>query len=1031
MRKIFTLLLGTLLLSLQLLAQNRTITGRVTDANGAAIAGASVQVKGTKTGTVTATDGTYSLSVPANSRTLLISAVGQTEQEVSIGSQTSISVSLQAGKQQNLQEVVVVGYGTQRRRDVTGSVGTVRAADIENKPFTSVDKALQGNVAGLQSSASSGAPGANQQIRIRGVSSLTASNEPLWVIDGVIANTGDASRLTTTANLLSTLNPNDIESISVLKDASAASIYGARAANGVIIVTTKRGRSGKTRFRFDTEVGQSSIAYQNPRYRPLSASEYLTLTGEGLANAGYTPAQIDASLTSLGKGNGTDFNWLDAVSQTGTQQQYNLSASGGNEKTTFYMSGGYFKQDGTIIKTNLEKYNGAIRLTNQATDRLSLNFNIDGGFVRQRTPLTGGSFGNPVLNAYFVLPTRSAYKADGSYNILTADFPNSGNFNTLAIMDLDKRLLKQFSLRGSAGGEYKILNNLRFSSNFGADMNTLEEDQYNNPFYGDGAVLASGSPTFGPNVQYNASTTGREYNYYTRLFNWTWTNLLNYRQNITKSGDFYANIRVGYEAQASREYRTSLQGRGFPLNLQLQWTASTATPTTASATINDYSFLSQFAIADFNFHDRIILSGSVRRDGSSRFSPDNKYGTFWSVGGSWNLDRENFMKDIAFFNQLKFRASYGVTGNAGINNYAYFQTYGIGTALTNGTSYNINYNSTPGSAPSNVGNPNLTWELNKPFDVGLDFSVLKGRLGITADYYYRKSTNLLLDVQLSRTSGFTSQTRNIGSLYNKGFELAINGTPVSTKDFTWNVNFNFATNKNRIISLPEGKDIASTISTVFLWRVGADPYSYYVRQYAGVDPANGDPLWYTDSTGKGTTNNYSSAQRFLYGSGSPKYFGGFTNTFRYKGFTLEAQLYYNFGNYVRDAWGSYYIGAGYGATFNKVTRILDRWTTQGQVTDIPKYVYNGNKSFESFSTFYLNKGDYIRLRDVRLGYDLPQSVVSKIHLSTASFYVRGSNLWTWVQDKNLPFDPEQGAASQTNLTVFIPKTLTVGLNIGF
>lgn len=1018
MRRFLMLMLGVLLLSSQLLAQSRTVTGRVTDANGAPIAGASVQVKGTNAGTVTKTDGTYSINVPGNSRTLTISALGQTAQDVAINGQATVNVSLNASSERSLQEVVVVGYGTQRRRDLTGSVASVKAADIENKPFSSVDKALQGQVPGLQSVAGSGAPGANQQILIRGISSINASNSPLWVVDGVILNTGDVSRLTTTANLLSTLNPNDLESITVLKDAASTSIYGSRGANGVILVTTKRGRAGKTKFRFDAEAGSSDIAYKNPKYRSLTASEYLMITGEGLGNAGYDQATIDATLKALGKGNGTDFNWLNALTQKGTQQQYNLSASGGTDKSTFYMSGGYFKQGGVSIKTDLERYNGAIRLTNQATDRLSLNMNLDGGFVRQHTPLAGGAFGNPILSSYFILPTLSAYKADGSYNILTPDFPTSSTYNTVALANMDKRYLKQFSLRGSVGAEYKILNNLRFNTNFGTDYNTLEEDQYNNPFYGDGAVLAPNSPTSGPNIQYNFTSTGRAYDYYTRYFNWTWTNTLNYRQNFSANGDFYGNIKVGYESQQSRGYLTGLQNTGFPLTMLLQYPASAATPKTATAQITDYSFLSQFAIADFNYHDRFILSGSYRRDGSSRFSPDHKYGSFWSVGGSWNVDREEFMRDIGFVSQLKLRASYGVNGNAGIGNYDYFQTYGFG----------FNYNSAPGSAPSNVGNPNLTWELNKPLDVGLDVTVLKNRLGITADYYNRKSEDLLLDVQLSRTSGFLSQRKNAGSMSNKGFELGINGTPVQFKDFTWNVNFNFAANKNKVTSLPDGKDISNGS---FLYRVGYDVQSFYVRQYAGVDPANGDPLWYTDSTGKSTTNNYSGAKRFLYGSASPKYFGGFTNTFRYKGFTLEAQLYYNFGNYVQDSWGAYYVGAGFGATFNKVARVLDRWTTPNQVTDIPKYVYGGNKSFQSFSTFYLNQGDFIRLRDLRLGYDLPKSIVSKAKISTASIYVRGSNLWTWVKDKNLPFDPEQGSASQTNLNVFIPKTITVGVNLGF
>ncbi len=996
----------------------RTVTGKVTDASGAPVSGASVQVQNTRAGTVTKDDGTFSLTVPANGKTLLISSVGQAVQQITIGSQANIMVTLGTGVDRTLQEVVVVGYGTQRRKDLTGSVGTVKGPDIENKPFGSLDKALQGAVAGLQSVAPSGAPGSNQQIRIRGISSINAGNEPLWVIDGAIANTGDASRLTTSANLLSTINPNDIESISVLKDASATAIYGSRGANGVIIVTTKKGRAGKTKFRFDTELGSSDIAYKNKKYQPLTASQYIDITREGLVNGGYNQATVDATLTSLGNGNGTDFNWLDAVTQKGQQQQYNLSASGGTEKSTFFMSGGYFKQGGTTVKTDFERYNGSIRLTNQATDKISLSMNLDGGFVRQHTPSNGGAFANPVLSSYFILPTRSAYKPDGSYNILTADFPTSSTFNTLALANLDKRYLKQFSLRGSVGGEYKILNNLKFNSNFSADFNSLEEDQYNNPFYGDGAVLATGSPTSGPNIQYNSTSTGRAYDYYTRYFNWTWTNTLNYRQNISRAGDIYANLKVGYESQQSKGYFTSLQGTGFPLTLLLQYPASTATPKTASATISDYSFLSQFGIADFNYKDKYILSGSYRRDGSSRFSPNHKYGNFWSIGGSWNMDRESFIQNITLINQLKFRGSYGVVGNGAIGNYDYFPSYGFG----------FNYNSSPGSAPTNVGNTNLTWELNKQFDLGLDFSILKNRVNITADYYDRKSSDLLLDVQLSRTSGFLSARRNVGALENKGFEFSLSGTPIQLKDFTWNINFNFATNKNRVRTLPDGKDIASG---TFLYRQGYDLQSFYVRQYAGADPANGDPLWYNDSTLKSTTNVYSTAQRFLYGSASPKYFGSLTNTFKFKGFTIDAQLYYNYGNYVYDSWGSYYVGAGFGATFNKVVRILDRWQKPGDVTDVPKYIYGGNKSFQSFSTFYLNKGDFIRLRNVQVGYDIPKSVLSKLNVSNAFFYVRGTNIWTWVKDKNLPFDPEQGVTSATNLNVFVPKTITFGINLGF
>lgn len=1017
MRKLISTLLVAMALVLNVAAQDRTISGRVTDASGQAVPGASVLVKGTQIGATTNAEGNFTLNVPANATTLQISSVNMTSQEVAIrGTSVDVALISSAG---NLQEVVVVGYGTQKKITLTGSPTTVKGSSLENKPFSSVDKALQGQVAGLQSVASSGAPGATQDIRIRGISSINAGNAPLWVIDGAIVNTGDASRLQTTANLLSTLNSNDIESITVLKDAASTSIYGSRAANGVILVTTKRGRAGKTKFRFDTEVGLNNIAFENDRNRPLNAKEYIELTREGLVNAGVTQTAIAATLTSLGSGNGVDFNWRDAVTRQGNQQQYNLSASGGAEKTAFYISAGYFKQDGTTITSDLKRYSGAVRIDNQTTNRLKLTVNLDGGFIKQNTPQNGGAFGNPILSAYFILPTRSAYKPDGTLNYLTPDFPTSGIFNTIATTSLDHRTLNTLSFRGSVSADYKILENLTFRSAYAADYNNLEEEQYNNPFYGDGVSLLGGSPQSGTGILYNPSTTGRVFNYYTRFYNYTFTNTLNYRQNIGSSGDIYANLKVGYESQLSKGYFNSLQGRGFPLTLALQQALSTATPTTATATISNYSFLSQFGILDVSYKNRYNLSGSYRRDGSSRFGSNNPYANFWSVGASWNVEQEKFLLDNKIITQLKLRASYGVNGNAAIGNYDYFPGYGFGA----------NYNSTPGSFPNNVGNLDLTWEENRPLDIGIDLGILRNRINVGVTYYKRKSSKLLLDVPLSATSGFLTVRQNIGALENKGIELTLSVVPVKTTDFTWNIDFNYANNKNKVTSLPDGKDI---LSGLFIIRPGFDVQSYFLREYAGVDPANGDPLWYTDSNRVATQNVYSTAQRLKRGqSASPKYFGSLTNTFNFKGFTLESQFYYSGGNHSFDAFNSFYLGAGAFPTFNKSSRILERWQNKGDVTDIPRYIYGGNKGFENSSSFYLNDASYIRLRNLQLGYMVPQSNIAKLGLSSAFFYVRGTNLITWVKDKNQPFDPEQGASSRSNLNEFIPKTIAVGLNLGF
>ncbi|NQW77928.1 MAG: TonB-dependent receptor, partial [Chitinophagaceae bacterium] len=518
------------------------------------------------------------------------------------------------------------------------------------------------------------------------------------------------------------------------------------------------------------------------------------------------------------------------------------------------------------------------RITNKATDKLTIGLNVNAGNVSQRAPLAGGAFGNPLLSTYFLLPTYSAYKPDGTYNYIL----NGGLHNTVALSEMDKRFLRQSSIRGSVNGEYKILDNLKFRSVYGIDYNALEEDQYNNPLHGDG--LAS---------------NGRAFSYYTRYFNYVWTNTLDLQQNITRNGDLSSSTQIGYEAQKSAGYFSSLQAQQFPPSLSLTYPASGASPTTANATISDYTFESQFASTNLNYKNRFVLSGSFRRDGSSRFSAKNRYGNFWALGATWNIDREDFMANNRIFDQLKLRGSYGVNGNAGIGNYDAPALYGFG----------FNYNQLPGSAPTNVGDENLTWELNKPMNIGLDFSVLKNRVNVTVDYYIRKSENLLLSVPLSNTSGFGSATRNIGSMENKGLELSLNIVPIQTKDLRWDLDFNFSNNKNKITSLPNSADI---LSGNFVIRQGQSLNTFFLREWAGVDRSTGDPQWYTTDKHQASSNVYPGASaRILAGQALPKFFGSLTNAITYKGFNLSAQLYYNFGNQVFDTWRGYYLGSGF------------------------------------------------------------------------------------------------------------------------
>ncbi len=1019
-------------------AQNRTVSGTVLDSTGAPIAGASVTIKGTHLGTSTGADGSFSFSVPATAKTVVISAVNFAPREFGISNRSALgSVTLEPGNQ-NLNEVVVVAYGQAKRANITGSIATVKGTYLADKPFTSVDKSLQGAVAGVEVSSTSGAPGSSTDIRIRGIGSISASAGPLWIIDGVAATTGDQSSNTTTSNVLATMNPDDIESITVLKDASSTAIYGSRGANGVIIVTTKKGRPGKTRINFSTEVGQNSQAF-NPSNKPMTSSQYQTILREGLINVGAATdnAGADALITSpngLGYPSnytGINTNWRDVVQRNGNQSQYNLSVSGGTDKTQVFFSGGYFNQIGTALASDFKRYNGTVSVTQKASDKLTFSTSLSLGYSLQHTPFNTGAFGNPILESFLLLPFYTPKNPDGSFRFGANDslneFPTAPSvFNPLVEAAYNFNTFKEVSLRGNVQGEYKILKNLSFTSRYSGEYSDISEDQYWNPFYGDGY---SSSP----------ADAGQGFSVYTRIYDWTWSNYFDWKQNLNHDGDIYFDLKPGYEAYEFNKYILAAGGKGFPQTLDLRYLASAATPTTANVTPVAFSIASEFVLGDINYKDRYVLSGSFRRDGSSVFGDNNKYGNFYSVGGAWNINEEDFMKNSTLFNLLKLSASYGQTGNAnGFGLYTPLATY----------SYGSNYNGQPGSAPNNVGNPNLTWEKNAIFNVGVDFGILRDRINGTIEYYDRKTTSLLLAVPLSLTSGVQgapptynnpAQNENVGGLSNKGIEVTLGGKPVVTRDFTWSISFNLAHNVNQVTALYRNRPIPSGLTssgapTYFQYTVGYDLQTYFLPQWAGANSQTGQPQWYTDNTKQQVTSNYDSATfevNHKY-SATPKLFGSLTNTFTYKGFSLDIQFNYNFGNYLFDTWGFITNSeGGFLGAYNQMTRELGAWQKPGDKTDIPQIIYGGNDNSTDLSTRFLYKGDYIRLRNLQFAYAFPKELTDKIHLSNLSIYIRGTNLLTFGTDKNLTYDPEAGVASATNLEVFIPKTIAGGIKIGF
>lgn len=1007
MRKFLLLMLCSLLMTAELIAQNRTITGKITDEKGNGVPNASVVVKGTNIGTTTSIDGTYSLAIPSNARTIVVSYVGMVDREVGVSSGSIHNVQLTAASA-SMEEIVVTGYGTaQKRKNSTASSTTIGGKELENRPQTSVDQMLGGKVPGLFAPSFTGQPGANQQIRIRGIGSISAGANPLFVVDGVILNTGDLSRLTTTSNTLAGINANDIEAVTVLKDAQATALYGSRGANGVILITTKSGKAGKTKFRADVEVGYTNYANVPDAARPLNADEWLMLYEEGLRNAGIAQATIDASLVSYGKGAGINTDWFDLVTRQGQQQQYNLSASGGEGKTTFYLSGGYFRQEASIKGSDFERYSAAANFKHAASNKLTIGLNLNGNYSKQNTPFNGGLFANPTGNIAFLRPTVNAYNPDGTLNITRTGNTNfnQGNYNPLYIIENNKYLLGNTQIRGSVNAEYAIVQNLKLSERFGIDYINLNEYQFDNPYHGDARTVG-----------------GRGQSSDSRLFNWISTTQLNYNFYPDQEKNFKVDALLAYEAQKSKSQAVDARAEGFPATSPLL-----PYSTVASSVINgrlgasDYDFASIISTAQINFRNRFVLSGSFRRDGSSRFSEKNRFGNFWSVGGAWNIDKEDFLSTVEVINGLKLRGSYGTTGNANITNYGWRTTFG----------YGANYNSTPGGTFNTVGNEDLTWENNKQLDIGIDAGFFKGRLSLIADYYRRVSDGLLFAEPLSLTSGFPSITRNIGEVENKGFEITLNATPIRMKDFSWDISFNLSHNKNSVTKLPGGKDIIDAANP-FILRQGFPINQYYGREYVGVDQSNGDPLWYKDSTHTTIVNDRAQATReVLKGkSTNPKYFGGLSNTFNYRGFSVVADFIYNYGNYISDGW-IFYLIDGVDPVQNKYALNLKRWQKPGDVTDVPRYVYQSTNGSSSFSTRFLYKGDFIRLRNITVGYAVPNKVLNSLHLSSANFYVRGTNLWTKTYDKNLTVDPEQGVNAQSNLDVYLSKTVTVGLNLGF
>lgn len=1015
MRKTAGLMLTVFLLSVQLVwAQNKTVIGKVTDGkDGSPIPGASVTVKGSRSGTTTGSDGTFTLLVPEKSKALIISALGFEAQEAAI-SGSSVEVSLKAGATQSLDEVVVVGYGTKIKRDLTGNIARVKGAEVANTPVANFNQALQGRAAGVFVESNNGKVGEGVKVRIRGSGSLSASNSPLYVVDGVPLN-GDGI----SGNSLADINFNEIESFEILKDASAATIYGSRAANGVVLITTKKGKAGKTTLTVNAQYGTNKPT----GYRGfLDAGEYVDLLREAAINSDIIegvdpldPAQYPGSWLQFAENRLTRYsgysNWRNLETNTNWEKQafnstsrtkiIDISASGGTDKTRFYLSGGYNNQDGILVGNNFQRFSGRINLEHDASNKLKVGFNLGLSRSVGNRVAQDNDFSTP-LQLVALAPITPVRDLNG----VLYDRPVTTYYNGLIELENASYISTTYRNIGSFFLNYKILSDLVFKTEFGIDLQNQNDEQ----FYGSRTINGQSTNGYGQSDWY-------------RTFSYNTNNYFNYSKTFGAVHDLDATLGMSYQKYSTNF--SSVFGEDFPVDA-LRTLASAGRITGGSSTITESSFLSYFARANYKFNDKYLLTLSGRVDGSSRFGKDSKYGFFPAASAGWILSEENFLKSARWISFLKLRGSFGLTGNAdGFGNFAQLGLYGASK-----------YNNASGLVPTQLANPKLKWEKSEQVDIGLDFGFFNNRLTGEIDYYVRNTNDLIYNVPVPGTSGFATQTVNVGSMQNKGIELVLNSTNFNGRDFKWNTSLNIAKNKNKITNLDgeqttipgnDGRYMNSLI-------VGQPIGVFYGPKFVGADPANGDALYYKED-GKTTTNDYNEAGSFVVGDPNPDWIAGLNNTFSYKGIELSVLFQGVFGNQIMNGAGGF-MSASFDWFDNQTRDQLRRWQNPGDITDVPQLRLGYGNGIGA-SSRYVEDGGYVRLKNITLAYNIPAKILNKLKIRSARFYVTGINLATFTDytgwDPEVNTDYRAGNRNQGSDFYAAPqiKSVTFGVNLGF
>lgn len=989
-------------------SRKKRVTGVVKDVMGEPLIGANVVEKGRSTnGVITDFNGKFTLEVD-ESASLVVSYIGYLAQDIPTKGKGDFHIILKEDTN-TLDEVVVTGYGDFKKATYTGSASVLTTEKLEALPVVSVGQMIESNIPGISVVAgTSSQPGAKTTLRVRGVASMNASTEPLYVLDGVPIPSYDLSNFTSMSEaggmgFIETLNPADIESITVLKDAASASLYGAKGANGVVLITTKKGKEGKLRVNMAAKYGITDFAYT---YRPLmGGEERRKLIHEGLVNfqldkgvseqeaQQYADANIDQYAKRLPQGYS---DWESALFKTGYQQDYNLSASAGNQNSSFIGSLGYTKQTGVSLNSEMERFTGRVDASNKYK---KVEFGMNASFSwTKNVHLPEGKFYGSAIYASKVnlTPSTPIYNEDGTY---ASGYRENNGYNPILEAEVNDYYARTVRAMGTAKIAYNVWDNLKVSSVFTVDYSLTKDFFFQSPDGRDGATYQ-----------------GRGRMQMTDRIRYTSQNNLTYSKTFGKHSvsavTAFEVMKYDYE-----DLYAAKKTYGQDINTSL---GNVADPIDADQKLQEDALMSYVASVNYSYDDKYYASFSFRRDGSSRLSPDTRWGNFWSLSASWRLSQERFMQPLkSVLSDLKLRASYGVNGNLPSSYYGYQSTYTTGAF----------YSGKPSPWESTLGNEELTWEKNYALNLGLDIGLFS-RVNVSLDWYTRTTKDLLMSKQLNSISGFSSLLTNVGQMRNTGVELEVRSNNIKTKDFSWTTAFNLSHNKNKILKLA---DLPWFVDGRYVRKEGYPFNTIYLREYAGVDPETGSALYYDnqqDENGNYTKNKVTDpgqASPIPLKDITPTISGGFMNTFNYKFIDLSFNLSYSFGGYSYDNASYILQDDGYSVISNKSTEQRRRWQKPGDITDVPRFVYGNKKGGNYNSSRAIHSTDHIRLKSLILGLNAPKAWLQKLGIGNARIYFSGTNLLTWAAYDQ--YDPEMSGV----VGFYTPplKTYAFGLELKF